>query len=808
MTGGNRKRLARGAAAIGLLASALIPIALAQAHGSETLQVTREVNTVLGGTSVALTARLSAATPGVKVKFALEGAPQGTTLGTPNPCTTGVDGTCQVTVHGTQLGTALVRAWINDHSADDTEARLANTDTDLLGLNPAADCGAGDDDNPLLQNTCAPSGATANPGAQAEPDFTDVVQVTFSTFVDGHLDCDDANANDGEDAQYNRVDDRSETYTCRLTDTAGHPITQRPIDAAYLTGAAGGNPALMTPALGDANRNFCTTGADGRCSGTINLGGTAADTGTAVVCFWGDGDEDAELNASGNAVDGGGCGEAFDAAEDKDLTDTVKLNVDVPKPTSLDVRPETQSASPGSTFRFTAIVFDQFGNPVAGDAAYTLRTELFAGSALDGNDGNTPASPDITKSCTGPTCPVDTRIQSGLGANLACVWMAGTPAMIGDQLGGSCDDEGLTDASFEDGVPSPVGDDRDVVNFTVRSRPLIATSSPTSIRQDNTTTLVVEGFNFMSGARLSLSGEGLNLASTRFVSEKTLKADLVVPANAPPGARDVIVTNPDGGTATCSGCFRVIGHGYWLVASDGGIFGFGDARFAGSPASRGVNSPVVGMAATPSGDGYWVASADGGVYAQGDAPFLGSAGSVPLSKPIVGLAATPTGRGYWLVASDGGIFAFGDARFYGSTGKISLNKPIVGMTATPNGGGYWLVASDGGIFAFGNASFAGSTGGIQLNQPIVSMAPSKSGKGYWLVASDGGIFAFGDSTFYGSTGDLKLNRPIVGMTTTPMVRGYWLVASDGGIFAFGDAAFLGSTGGLELNKPIVGMARR
>jgi hypothetical protein len=526
-----------------------------------------------------------------------------------------------------------------------------------------------------------------------------------------------------------------------------------------------------------------------------------------MICFWGDGDEDAELNASGNAVDGGGCGEAFDAAEDRDLTDTVKLNVDVPKPTSLDVRPETQSASPGSTFRFTAVVFDQFGNPVAGDAAYAMKTELFQGSPLD-TDGNTPATPDIPKDCTGPTCPIDTRIQSGLGANLACVWIAGTPTMIGDNLGGSCDNEGLTDASFEDGVPSPVGDDRDVVNFTVRSRPLIATTSPTSIRQDNTTTLVVEGFNFMSGARLSLSGEGLTLGNTRFVSEKTLKADLAIPANAPPGARDVVVTNPDGGSATCSGCFRVIGQGYWLVASDGGIFGFGDARFHGSPAARGVSSPVVTMAPTPTGDGYWVAAADGGVFAQGDAPFLGSAGSVPLTRPIVGMAATPTGRGYWLVASDGGIFAFGDARFYGSTGQIGLNKPIVGMAATPNGGGYWLVASDGGIFAFGNARFAGSTGDIRLNQPIVSMAPTKSGKGYWLVASDGGIFAFGDAAFYGSTGNLKLNRPIVGMTTTPMVAGYWLVASDGGIFAFGDAGFVGSTGDLELNKPIVGMARR
>ena len=49
-------------------------------------------------------------------------------------------------------------------------------------------------------------------------------------------------------------------------------------------------------------------------------------------------------------------------------------------------------------------------------------------------------------------------------------------------------------------------------------------------------------------------------------------------------------------------------------------------------------------------------ASDGGVFTYGDAGFFGSAGNVPLSKPIVGMAATPTGKGYWLVASDGGVF--------------------------------------------------------------------------------------------------------------------------------------------------------
>ena len=61
-------------------------------------------------------------------------------------------------------------------------------------------------------------------------------------------------------------------------------------------------------------------------------------------------------------------------------------------------------------------------------------------------------------------------------------------------------------------------------------------------------------------------------------------------------------------------------------------------------ASLGVNSltnpqaPVVGMAATPSGDGYWMVASDGGVFSFGDAQFYGSEGGTPLNQPVVGMA--------------------------------------------------------------------------------------------------------------------------------------------------------------------------
>ena len=246
--------------------------------------------------------------------------------------------------------------------------------------------------------------------------------------------------------------------------------------------------------------------------------------------------------------------------------------------------------------------------------------------------------------------------------------------------------------------------------------------------------------------------------------------------------------------------------GYWEVASDGGIFSFGDAAFYGSMGGQPLNKPIIGMAATDDRQGYWQVASDGGIFSFGDAAFYGSMGGQPLNKPIVGMAATPDGQGYWQVASDGGIFSFGDAAFYGSMGGQPLNKPIVGMAATPDGQGYWEVASDGGIFSFGDAAFYGSMGGQPVNKPVVGMAATPDGQGYWLVAADGGIFTYGSAGFLGSAGSVPLNKPAVDMAATPDGGGYWLVASDGGIFNYGNAAYFGSMGGKSLAAPVVGVA--
>jgi 5'-nucleotidase len=227
--------------------------------------------------------------------------------------------------------------------------------------------------------------------------------------------------------------------------------------------------------------------------------------------------------------------------------------------------------------------------------------------------------------------------------------------------------------------------------------------------------------------------------------------------------------------------------GYRIVYDDGAVDTFGLSFDPPAPAG---DEPLIDATSTLTGAGVMTLAGDGGVFAYGDTRFAGSPAALPLNSPVVGIDQLPTGRGYRIAAADGGIFAYGEARFSGSMGGRPLNQPIVGMASTPSGFGYWLVASDGGIFAFGDATFFGSMGGRPLNRPIVGMASTSTGDGYWLIADDGGVFSFGDARFAGSPVG-RTNAAVVDIAATKQGLGYWVLAADGAVYAYGDAPFLG-----------------
>ena len=138
--------------------------------------------------------------------------------------------------------------------------------------------------------------------------------------------------------------------------------------------------------------------------------------------------------------------------------------------------------------------------------------------------------------------------------------------------------------------------------------------------------------------------------------------------------------------------------GYWLVASDGGIFSFGDAPFfgsipglgfapAGTPgAVKKLNAPIVGMVPSADGGGYFMVASDGGVFAFGDAQFEGSCPGIGgCAGAAVSVMPDATGNGYWVVTATGHVYTFGDANYFGGPGPQGV--PVTSAVATPDGGG-------------------------------------------------------------------------------------------------------------------------
>lgn len=84
-------------------------------------------------------------------------------------------------------------------------------------------------------------------------------------------------------------------------------------------------------------------------------------------------------------------------------------------------------------------------------------------------------------------------------------------------------------------------------------------------------------------------------------------------------------------------------------------------------ATMALNKPACAFVPTKSGKGYWIVAQDGGVFNYGDARFYNSLPGLKVTPnaPIVDFSPTPTENGYWLLGADGGVFCFGDALLYG-----------------------------------------------------------------------------------------------------------------------------------------------
>jgi hypothetical protein len=215
--------------------------------------------------------------------------------------------------------------------------------------------------------------------------------------------------------------------------------------------------------------------------------------------------------------------------------------------------------------------------------------------------------------------------------------------------------------------------------------------------------------------------------------------------------------------------------GYWLVASDGGVFAFDTGFFgsipglginpAGSGLAHSLNAPIVGLVRSADGGGYFMVASDGGVFAFGDAHFSGSCPGIGgCAGSAVSVMPDATGNGYWLVTSTGNVYGFGDASYFGGPGLQST--PITSAAATEGpgaGAGYYVLAASGEVFNYGDAPYFGSlpAGATNSSDPATAIIVTDDGGGYWIATALGQVYPFGDAPAEGNLSSTTLNGSII-----------------------------------------------
>jgi hypothetical protein len=200
------------------------------------------------------------------------------------------------------------------------------------------------------------------------------------------------------------------------------------------------------------------------------------------------------------------------------------------------------------------------------------------------------------------------------------------------------------------------------------------------------------GTSYSSNSNIIVIGTGSASCGTDAGGEADVQLDQFTTQGSPQAISAVALQFAcDNGTDTITGtaAYNILpttpGEGYYLYGDDGSLAGFGNdsyLNYLGDLTQTNLNAPIKGMDITPDGAGYWMTASDGGIFAYGDAGFYGSHGGSHLNQPIVGMTSTPSGLGYWLVASDGGIFTYGDAPFDGSLGSDGITNAI-GVATSP-----------------------------------------------------------------------------------------------------------------------------
>ena len=161
-------------------------------------------------------------------------------------------------------------------------------------------------------------------------------------------------------------------------------------------------------------------------------------------------------------------------------------------------------------------------------------------------------------------------------------------------------------------------------------------------------------------------------------------------------------------------------NGYFMVASDGGVFAFGDAHFAGScPGIGGCSGSAVAVMPDASGNGYWLVTSTGNVYTFGDAQYFGAPGQwhrdLRRRQPRRAGVLDPSRRRPGLP-----LRRRRQRRLAAHRGLRRAERRDGHLQPRRTASGYWVSSALGSVYNFGDAPNDGGMAGTHLNGAIIA----------------------------------------------------------------------------------------
>ncbi|HUC87887.1 MAG TPA: hypothetical protein VMR95_01950 [Candidatus Binatia bacterium] len=188
----------------------------------------------------------------------------------------------------------------------------------------------------------------------------------------------------------------------------------------------------------------------------------------------------------------------------------------------------------------------------------------------------------------------------------------------------------------------------------------------------------------------------------------------------------------------------VLDNAYAVAFADGKVVTY-NMHYYGRVNYYRVNGKLISFVSivmTSDGRGYYLLARNGHVFGFGDAKVYTSADLIHSGSPFTAMTLTP--GGYWLLTANGEVYSFGAAQYLGGDPKFDPKATAVAINTTYGVNDYRVTYSDGT-----SIDYLGNKGGAQTNiykldGPVVDAIVSQDGSkdAFWEITSKDQLWGY------------------------------------------------------------------